>query len=202
MASSNLALAERHTPTLPRRAAFLEALARHGTIAAASRAVCPPALLERGSDGRSAWINLKRRDPAFAVEVETALQSFVDGLHERARQLAMGEIRRDVRFQGEVVGTEQIISENVLLRLLERHDANWAVHRKYEHRVHTDSAGEPGLLVKLDEVEKLSPEHRAALFEICNELQKMRRADAATDVTPPAEDDDAYSLERAAVEIF
>jgi hypothetical protein len=177
-----LAVAYPWQPITPaRRAAFLACLEKCGTINGAARALAQAE--GRDSNCNSTWHALRRRDVTFAAECEAALQRFVDGLHERARQLAMGELTRAVRFQGAVVGYEQIVEPNVLLRLLERHDRNWAQHRKFEHVVHTDAGGDVGITIALSEVEQLPREDREALMRICVSLRAIR-AQAIEDAKP------------------
>ena len=170
--------------TGPRVAAFLAALRKCGTFRGAARAVASPEQLsEPGHDCASAWHSLRRRDPIFAAAVDDAMGAFLDDLHERARAIAMGEVCRPARYEGRTIGMDPIVdtgSVNLLLRLLERHDSNWAQHKKYEHLIHHDqNGGEPGLLIRVSEFQQLSSQHQEQLKAIIVELRGLRAQQVA-----------------------
>ncbi len=196
-------------PTGPRRVAFIEALRKLGNIRAAARLVAgPDAIPERdGGDPCSAWHNLRQRDATFALEIDAALADFRASVHERVRAVAFGELEGEpIFYEGRQVGTKPPrVEGQVLLRLAEKHDRTWVQHKALEVSVSHDGNDEGYLAVRINELQLLDAQDKAALARICRSLRAIRAgstiehdaAPAIIEVTPEDEalsEDDARML--------
>ncbi|MBI1213781.1 MAG: hypothetical protein GC190_20160 [Alphaproteobacteria bacterium] len=166
MTNSNRAVARAPNARLTNaeRATFLSALASTGSIAAAARTI---------GRARSTMHSAIGADPAFKLEVESATDAYVSKLLQQAHRLAIDGVSTPIFDRdGEQVGERVKYSERVLLKLLERRDADFAPKTTVEHtgRVeHQHSLDVSGLA--------LSPQARVELLAAL----LLQRADTLSD---------------------
>lgn len=95
-----------------RDAAFLDALAATGSLAAALAGL---------GYGRMQMQRARERDAAFAHAWDEALEAAVDALEQEARRRAVEGVEKPVWYRGEQVGTVREVSDRLLLALLKAH---------------------------------------------------------------------------------
>ena len=84
-----------------------------------------------------AW---RRRDPEFARACGVAVEEFLDRCEAEIARRGLHGVKREVRYQGQVVGEETTYSDVLLLRLLAAKRREWAERR---HATLSDPAGGP-----------------------------------------------------------
>jgi hypothetical protein len=134
------------------QAAFLEALALSGNVRKAAAAIrrSPATVYDR-----------RKKDPAFAQLWDETLQAAMDTVIEpEAIRRAVEGVAHPVYFQGAKVGTRQEYSDLLLLSLLKA----WKPDR-YRERREVTHAGAIGLLRKLEQVGKMSPDELATFLK-------------------------------------
>ena len=110
-----------------RKAAFLEAFARIGTVTHACR--------ELGIDQSTPyqWVN---RDKEFAKKFDDAKKAVAESLEQEAIRRARDGVEEPVFYQGKQTGTIQKYSDTLLIFLLKAWD------EKYSDRQKTELSGE------------------------------------------------------------
>jgi len=104
---------------------------------------------------------------------------FIDSLHARALALVDGSVKRNVRFEGKIVGQDSVQAEpaavNMLIRILERHDSMWRQHVKHEHIVsHDTESGEQSVRILMSEFRALPQPQQDALKDVLTSIRAMR----------------------------
>jgi len=106
---------------------FLAELALSGNVSHSGRQVgcCPSDIRDR-----------RKSDPAFDLACQEAMAEYKDKIQYEAYRRAVHGVTREVRYQGEVVGTEQVYSD----RLLEL-ELKAKVPEKYKDKKEITGAG-------------------------------------------------------------
>ena len=128
-----------HYPMTPeRRDLFLSALKTTGNFTEASRLTSPGSSERWGA--RSTFMDLRKRDPVFAAEIEEALAEFQADLESEARRRIFDGVPEPVFYKGvqavDSEGRPAFIarkSDNILLRMMERFDQAWVQKKQLEH---------------------------------------------------------------------
>jgi hypothetical protein len=176
--SNAVAINHSAVPTAPRRDAFLEALRRCGTIRAAARAITPD-----DGDGKpyrdpsSAWYDLRRRDPSFAMQVAAAEGDFIANLEQYALKFATGGLTTP-KFNSDGVKIADVpvvdnASARVLLRLLSRFSPHWEEHKNINVAVAAPHDG-GHIKISVNDYSALSPAQQSSLSEIIETIRASK----------------------------
>lgn len=102
--------------TARRKAAFLAALRKTGSVRAASRLATPGNKTVHGP--HTTFRDAMRRDPEFSAAVQEALDEALGALEAEAMRRAVEGYKRPIYQKGQLVGYETVYSDNMLLTLL------------------------------------------------------------------------------------
>ncbi len=115
-----------------RKRIFLETLEKTGSACAAARAATPWSEGKKG--GLEGFRDLAGRDPQFALELQEARSAALGRVEEAIAKRAIDGVERPIFQRGELVGTERVYSDHLLLRLAQRLDPlSWTDRQKVEH---------------------------------------------------------------------
>jgi hypothetical protein len=105
----------------------------------------------------------RKKDPVFAAMYDEAYETFVGSLREEVRRRAVDGVKKGVYFQGELVATEIVYSDPLLMALLKRHDPSFEPTKRIEKNVNHSGTVHTNLNIA---IEALPPEGRAKLREL------------------------------------
>ena len=92
--------------------------------------------------GLESFRDLAKRDPQFALQVEEARNAALGRVEETIAKRAIEGVERPIFQRGELVGTERVYSDHLLLRLAQRLDPlSWTDRQKVEHSGRVEHAG-------------------------------------------------------------
>lgn len=186
-----------------RRATYLRVLSETGSHTEAARCATPHGQSPT-KPGYTAFMRLRRTDPEFAQACEDARATALAAIESEIKRRAFNPPSKPVFDDGRVVGwvEDRRSSDNLLLRLAERIEPEWAQKRAHEHsgkieHQHTAATNPYAVVLTPDNIGLLPPERRALLAELLGEVADAVEArDAGQRAALPAP-----SPEREVVEV-
>lgn len=187
----------RGNPVTPEQVeAFLRGVAEHGSRSASARAALP----DRVTAARAlrCFNQLAARDPAFALAVDEAVESYRDTLRREIHRRAVEGVRSPLYRAGAAVYDMQMnqvyettFSDSLLALAAKAHLPEFVDRKIIDGRIDHVHHGAPGTLtLSLEDVSGLSAEQRQQLGAILKAIKRNRNPGApmaATHATPALE---------------
>lgn len=159
-----------------RRATYLRVLSETGSHVEAARCATPHGT-SATKPGYTAFMRLRRTDPEFAQACEDARAVALAAIESEIKRRAFNPPQRPVFDDGRVVGwvEDRRSSDNLLLRLAERIEPEWAQRRSHEvsgriDHTHTAAAHPFAFVLTPENIALLPADRRDALVDILSEL--------------------------------
>lgn len=159
-----------------RRATYLRVLSETGSHVEAARCATPHGT-SATKPGYTTFMRLRRTDPEFAQACEDARAVALAAIESEIKRRAFNPPQRPVFDDGRVVGwvEDRRSSDNLLLRLAERIEPEWAQRRSHEvsgriDHTHAAAAHPFAFVLTPENIALLSAERRDALVDILSEL--------------------------------
>ncbi|MBC6952975.1 MAG: hypothetical protein DYG93_13130 [Leptolyngbya sp. PLA2] len=159
-----------------RRATYLRVLSETGSHVEAARCATPHGT-SATKPGYTAFMRLRRTDPEFAQACEDARAVALAAIESEIKRRAFNPPQRPVFDDGRVVGwvEDRRSSDNLLLRLAERIEPEWAQRRSHEvsgriDHTHAAAAHPFAFVLTPENIALLPADRRDALVDILSEL--------------------------------
>lgn len=177
-----------------RRATYLKVLAETGSHVEAARCATPHGE-SAGKPGYTAFLRLRRIDPEFAQQCDDARATALAAIESEIKRRAFDPPRKPVYDDGRVVGwvEDRRSSDNLLLRLAERIDPDWAQKRSHEvtgkiDHTHAPAANPYAFSLTPDNIALLPPDRRALLVDLLGEISEAMEQRTAGRPALPSRD--------------
>ena len=153
-----------------RQAIFLRALEETGNFAEACRVASP----HSESGALSTFKNFLRADPEFAAKVQERLEHFRASLVKAAVTRGRDGYDRPIFQRGELVGTEKIYSDSLLLAELKKHyPESYAERHQHQHQVTVQKSG--AWEITTEDLAHLSADEKTQLAQLMDRVRDGRR---------------------------
>lgn len=173
-----------------RKRVFLESLRETGSIHRAAAAATPHGT-SKTEPGRSAFRELRQRDPDFELQVQEAIQDFLGKAEALVAERAFApEVRRHYDRQGNLVGEDESYREanRLLTRVLAKHDPSWRESKNIDSTLQVSGGvSHDHLQLKMADLIHLSKPEQQQLLGLLEKVHAARNGEPVKQIEADVE---------------